>query len=214
MSAKRWPVHKLQCKNILNSSNLKLESNHVITNIDEGNSKSFKNLKVVHLKIDEVPPDFLNTRNFSSKSVQLVGDGQMKCSKDFLFAWGVITCAFLIVWGQSEVFLLHLSGWNAPGNPMEKECIDIASKLPSEFKFVKGVIMPGQSVDSNLYWGDKQILNSLMTNEVLKNISWRNQLQIITGLRACHVIVASVKDSKLTVFKSPGVSDSDGCPIN
>lgn len=164
-------------------------------------SKGFLGLQVGKIKISPAPTNFPYA--FKSNSDKYVSDGKLKISNKSLFTWGVNTCALLIVWGKSHVIMLHLSGWNADGNPYANECIDISLIIPNNFEFIKAVILPGESIDKELKFMGSSVLKDLMEIKVLKNISWKKDIKILIGLKAKQIINASVQSATLEIFDNP-----------
>ena len=174
--------------------------------------RGFRGYPVRHI-IPVLPPSNFLTK-FRHKSEEFVADGKLKASKSFLFAWGVTTCALLIVWGKSSVIMLHLSGWNEEGSPFGNECIDLTSKMDSKFHVVRAAILPGALVNKDLGFGIMYVLRDLMENKVLKNVPKLTNVEIFQGLQSSHVICASLPD-KLEVFINPILSSSDSkCPVS
>ena len=178
-----WTTHKRLCKQA---------------------TPAFLNLQVCVMHPCRVPSDF--PKNFNSRSSHFVEDGTMKLNRSYLFTWGVATCALLIIWGSHEVLMLHLSGWNAPGNPKDRENIDVLSSLPSDFEFQQGYILPGEYLNEELCSGMSTVISDMM-NELLCDAPWKKRLVVLSGLKATHVVRASVGQHQLEVFTNPLVSN-------
>eukprot|EP01038_Epipyxis_sp_PR26KG_P010904 gene10904-14639_t len=204
-----WKLHKLTCNK--RSDCLKIDD-VVSRNI------GYLNLPICMLEVKMGPPnDF--PRAFKHTSANYVSDGKIQVSKSSLFTWGVNTCLLLILWGEREVCILHLSGWNAPGNPLQAENINLASVLPANFKYVKGVVIPGQNIDPVTLQckaaPGESVLAHLLTSKVFAGMDriiveeWCQNLQILSGLRSCYVVRVSAENQLVETFANPNVPDTD-----
>jgi hypothetical protein len=234
-----WKTHKTHCCNVGAAASPGISQTSSSLNPDYHDASSsppapvnrsefLRNgifLPIEDLLLTRLPSDYPSSFRPSSKNY--VSDGKLHVSSSQpLFTWGVNTCLLVIVWGSDSVCLLHLSGWNADGNPFAGETVNLAAALPPGFKFVKGCLLPGQNIDPatlgyKLMGGGEggRVLAKLMVEKVFHNApDWHLRFSVLRGLKAHHVIRASVKDQKLEVFVNPGVPKMpDGeqqCPVS
>jgi hypothetical protein len=139
-------------------------------------------------------------------------DGNSKVSSSRLYTFSPATCVLLAVIGKDHVFLQHLSGWNAPGNPFSGNERRLKQLLPHDFKFVKGYVVPGSELNNNLLCGEggDPILEELLW-ENLDSIEWKENLKLLSGCSPGLVFEVSV-DNGLRIFRSSGGNIMNGCP--
>lgn len=143
------------------------------------------------------------------KAKDYVSDGKTKVSKVTLRTWGVNTCVLLVLFGQGEVIMTHLSGWNAPGNPFQNECRDLHKILPRNFKFSKGFLVPGQNITRTLcpnYNPTENVLQDLLW-EMVGDFEWKNKLVMLLGLKANYTVLATAKTASLKFYVNPYVPE-------
>lgn len=135
-------------------------------------------LKVLRIsRINNILPA---TRTHKSDSDLFVMDGSSKVSSTRLYTYSPATCALVAVIGKEHVFLQHLSGWNAQGNPFSGNERRLKQILAPNFQFVQGFIVPGSQLDNGLLWGcGPPILPELLW-ENLDSIEWKKKLKLLT----------------------------------
>eukprot|EP00811_Abedinium_folium_P032657 NODE_5685_length_1744_cov_4.337044.p1 GENE.NODE_5685_length_1744_cov_4.337044~~NODE_5685_length_1744_cov_4.337044.p1 ORF type:complete len:313 (-),score=16.83 NODE_5685_length_1744_cov_4.337044:452-1390(-) len=81
-----------------------------------------------------------------------VMDGRAVEAKESVQAFGVRTCAFVIVETTTGIVGWHASAWNMPGNPMESEMPEVLRVLRCiGGSFVRGFVVPGFDLDHDLH---------------------------------------------------------------
>ncbi|KAI3653782.1 hypothetical protein MP228_001729 [Amoeboaphelidium protococcarum] len=165
------------------------------------------------LRVQSLPPvlksDFAR-HNLRSKFC--VKEGTMAVSRDRLFTAAVATCVAVVAIGAKHVFLQHLSGWNAPGNPYANNPRRLKDIIPQDFDFRAGYIIPGSELNTALCWGEHgdPILQELLWDN-LEGIQWKNQLVLMKGLKRSHTIDVSVGNG-LRIYFSVNSELMDALP--
>lgn len=179
-----WKTHKPLCR----------------TNHTPSSGKGLLEILRISPITEILPPS--STHDYNSKL--FVMDGNSKVSSSRLYTFSPATCVLLAVIGKDHVFLQHLSGWNAPGNPFDGNERRLKQLLPYDFKFVEGYVVPGSALNNNLLWGEggDPILQELLW-ENLDSMEWKKNLKLLSGCSPGLVFEVSVGNG-LRIFHSLG----------